>query len=216
MNNDSKLESSQFVSSVEEGLPLKSKFYLVLKRIFDFIFALIAGVVFLVPMLIIALLVHIDSPGPIIYKQERLGLNGKKFMIYKFRSMNKDAEENGPQWAYKDDSRCTRVGRILRLTRLDELPQLLNILKGDMSFVGPRPEREFFYELFETYIPNFRERLTVQPGLTGWAQINGGYDLCPEEKLKYDLEYIEKRNILFDVACIIRTVRLVFTHEGAR
>ncbi len=216
MNNQSKLESSQFVPSMEGDPPLQSKLYLVSKRIFDFIFALIAGIVLLVPMIIIALLVRMDSPGPSIYKQERLGLNGKKFMIYKFRSMNKNAEENGPQWAYKNDLRCTRIGRILRLTRLDELPQLLNILKGDMSFVGPRPERECFYELFETYIPNFRKRSTVKPGLTGWAQINGGYELGPEEKLKYDLEYIEKRNILFDIACIIRTVRLVFTHEGAR
>lgn len=216
MNNDSKLESSRITSSAERDSLMKSKYYLISKRIFDFIFAFIAGIILLVPMLIIALLVRLDSPGPCIFKQERLGLHGKKFMIYKFRSMHKDAEENGPQWAIKDDSRCTRVGRILRLTRLDELPQLLNILKGDMSFVGPRPERECFYELFETYIPDFRKRLTVQPGLTGWAQINGGYDLGPDEKLKYDLEYIEKRNTLFDIACIIKTVRLVFTHEGAR
>ena len=216
MNNENKLESSCFVPSKHSVSLLKEKLYLLTKRMFDFFFALVAGVVLLIPMLIIAILVRMDSPGPVIYKQERLGLNGKKFTIYKFRSMAENAEENGPQWAHKDDTRCTRIGKYLRLTRLDELPQLFNILNGDMSFVGPRPERECFYEEFEKYIPNFRSRLAIQPGLTGWAQINGGYDLGPEEKLKYDLEYIEKRTILFDVACIIKTVRLVFTHEGAR
>lgn len=216
MNNENKLESSCFVPTKRSASLLKERLYLVTKRMFDFFFALVAGIILLIPMIIIAILVRMDSPGPVIYKQERLGLNGKKFIIYKFRSMTENAEENGPQWAYKDDTRCTKIGKYLRLTRLDELPQLFNIINGDMSFVGPRPERECFYEKFEKYIPNFRSRLAIQPGLTGWAQINGGYDLGPEEKLRYDLEYIEKRNILFDVACIIKTVRLIFTHEGAR
>ena len=137
-------------------------------------------------------------------------------MLYKFRSMRIDAEVNGPQWAEKNDHRATKLGEILRKTRLDELPQLWNILVGDMSFVGPRPEREYFYNIFETYIPNFGERMLVRPGLTGWAQVNGGYDLGPEEKIVYDLEYIQKRSFGMDMMCLIKTVKLVFTHEGAR
>lgn len=190
--------------------------YLAVKRGFDFIVALVAGVALLLPMLIIALIIKLDSPGPALFKQERVGKNGKIFTMLKFRSMRDNAEENGPQWADKDDCRCTKIGRILRKTRLDELPQLWNILVGDMSCVGPRPERACFYDEFETYIHGFRNRLAVRPGLTGWAQINGGYDLLPEEKIIYDMEYIEKRSIWMDLRCIFRTVRLVFTHEGAR
>ena len=137
--------------------------YLAVKRGFDFFVALTAGTVLLLPMLIIALIVKLDSPGPALFKQERLGKNGKTFTMLKFRSMRNNAEENGPQWADKDDSRCTNVGRILRKTRLDELPQLWNILKGDMSWVGPRPERACYYDEFETYIHGFRNRLAVRP-----------------------------------------------------
>ena len=127
-----------------------------------------------------------------------------------------DAEADGPQWAKKDDCRCTRLGTFLRHTRLDELPQLWNILKGDMSLVGPRPERACFYEEFETYIHGFHYRLLVKPGLTGLAQVNGGYDLKPEEKIVYDIQYIENQSILTDMNCLLKTVSLVFTHEGAR
>lgn len=190
--------------------------YLAVKRGFDFSVALIAGIVLLLPMLIIALIIKLDSPGPALFKQERVGKNGKTFTMLKFRSMCDNAEENGPQWADKDDSRCTKIGRILRKTRLDELPQLWNIFVGHMSLVGPRPERACFYDEFETYIHGFRNRLAVRPGLTGWAQINGGYDLLPEEKIVFDMEYIEKRSVSMDLNCIFRTVRLVFTHEGAR
>lgn len=190
--------------------------YLTFKRAFDVILSMISILILLIPMIIIGVVVRLDSPGPALFKQERLGLKGKPFMIYKFRSMRMDAEKEGPRWADKDDDRCTRVGRFLRKSRLDELPQLLNILKGDMSLVGPRPERGYFYEKFSEYIPDFRKRLQVQPGLTGLAQVNGGYDLGPEEKLKYDLEYIKKRSIGLDCLCIIKTIRLVFTHEGAR
>lgn len=190
--------------------------YLVFKRCFDIICALAAGVVLLIPMVLIGLLIWLDSRGSVIFKQERLGKNGKPFTIYKFRTMYLNAEVDGPRWADKIDCRCTRMGRILRKTRLDELPQLVNILRGDMSFVGPRPEREYFYNEFETYIHGFRNRLAVQPGLTGWAQVNGGYDLMPEEKIVFDMEYIENRSFLMDMNCIIKTVRLIFTHEGAR
>lgn len=167
-------------------------------------------------MIIIALIITLDSPGPPIFKQERLGLHGKPFMIYKFRSMRLDAEENGPQWAEEQDSRCTSFGQILRRTRLDELPQFYNILRGDMSFVGPRPERAYFYGEFEKYIPGFSNRLMVVPGLTGHAQVNGGYSLKPEEKIIYDMEYIEKRSIWMDLACIGKTIRVVLCGVGAR
>ena len=190
--------------------------YSALKRGFDIVTALVAGLILLVPMIIIGILVKVCSKGPALFKQERLGKDGKEFIMYKFRSMRVDAEEDGPQWAAKDDCRCTPIGKILRKTRLDELPQLLNILKGDMSWVGPRPERACFYDEFETYIHGFRNRLAVQPGLTGLAQINGGYDLLPEEKIVYDMEYIRDRSMKLDLYCIFKTVRLVFTHEGAR
>lgn len=192
------------------------KFYLFFRRMMDIILSLIALVVLLVPMVVIGILVRIDSEGPALFKQERLGKDGKPFMIYKFRSMHLDAEAEGPKWAEADDQRCTKLGRILRKSRLDELPQLINILMGDMSIVGPRPERAYFYDKFEEYIPGFRNRLLVRPGLTGLAQVNGGYDLRPEEKLVYDMEYIRKRSLLLDLQCIVKTVRLVFTHEGAR
>lgn len=192
------------------------KEYLLVKRLFDIVFALFFGILLLLPMLIIGLLVKLDSEGPALFKQERLGLNGKPFMMYKFRSMHIGAEEHGPQWAQPNDARCTKFGRFLRQSRLDELPQVWNILLGQMSVVGPRPERAYFYDKFEAYIPNFRQRLQVKPGLTGYAQVNGGYELLPEEKLVYDMEYIANRSLWLDIVCMFKTVRLIFTHEGAR
>jgi lipopolysaccharide/colanic/teichoic acid biosynthesis glycosyltransferase len=197
-------------------MPKKKPGYLLLKRSADVLFSLMLGILLLLPMLVIALWVRLDSKGPALFKQERVGKNGKSFVMLKFRSMGLDAEKAGPQWAQKEDDRVTKAGRILRATRLDELPQLWNIFVGHMSFVGPRPERECFYEEFETYIHGYRNRLVVRPGLTGWAQVNGGYDLAPEEKIVYDMEYIEKRSVGMDWRCIFRTIRLVFTHEGAR
>lgn len=197
-------------------MPKKKPGYLLLKRSADVLFSLMLGILLLLPMLVIALWVRLDSKGPALFKQERVGKNGKSFVMLKFRSMGLDAEKDGPQWAQKEDDRVTKAGRILRATRLDELPQLWNIFVGHMSFVCPRPERECFYEEFETYIHGYRNRLVVRPGLTGWAQVNGGYDLAPEEKIVYDMEYIEKRSVGMDWRCIFRTIRLVFTHEGAR
>lgn len=130
--------------------------------------------------------------------------------------MVKEAEINGPQWADENDSRITKVGSFIRKTRIDELPQLLNILKGDMSFVGPRPEREYFYKQFDTYIPEFKDRLIVKPGLTGWAQINGGYNLDAKEKLKLDMEYIEMKTIRMDIRILCKTVLIVLNGNGAR
>lgn len=201
---------------VKEITPAKRPVYRFIKRLLDIVLAVVAGVILFLPMAVIALWVRLDSPGPSIYAQERLGKNGKPFVIRKFRTMVIDAEKNGPQWAERNDLRVTRVGKFLRNTRLDELPQLWNILVGEMSLVGPRPERPCFYEEFETYIHGFRNRLAVTPGLTGWAQVNGGYNLRPEEKVVYDMEYIENQSLAMDAKCVFQTVKLVFTHEGAR
>ena len=186
------------------------------KRIGDVLLSILLFLVLSPLMCIIAILIKIDSSGPVIFSQERLGKDGAPFLIYKFRSMKVDAEKDGPQWAAENDDRCTRVGKILRKARLDEIPQLLNIFEGDMSFVGPRPEREYFYIKFETYIPEFRNRLAVKPGLTGLAQVNGGYDLSPEEKIVYDMRYIEQKSIRLDIECMLKTFVLIFTHKGAR
>ena len=201
---------------IKKEIPGGGKFYGFFKRAFDLVVSFAGLLICCVPMLILALIIKLDSKGPVIYKQERVGLGGKPFMIFKFRTMKVDAEANGPQWASENDDRCTKVGRFLRNTRLDELPQLLNILGGKMSIVGPRPERECFYVEFEKYIHGFRNRLDVKPGLTGLAQINGGYDLAPEEKIVFDMEYIRSRSFWGDIKLIFKTVKLVFTHEGAR
>lgn len=190
--------------------------YLIAKRAFDIVFSALLLILLFVPMLLLGLVVFFTSKGPALYRQERLGLNGKPFQLVKFRSMREDAEKEGPRWARDDDERCTKFGRFLRKTRLDELPQFWNILAGDMSFVGPRPERPVFYEEFETYIHGFKNRLAVTPGLTGWAQVNGGYDLLPEEKIVYDMQYIENCSIKMDLKCLLMTFRVVFTQKGAR
>ena len=198
------------------GKEEQKKLYLVTKRVFDIVCSFFGLLILAIPMMIIALIITIDSPGAPIFRQERLGLNGKPFMIYKFRTMRLDAEANGPRWADEQDPRCTHFGRILRRTRLDELPQLYNILRGDMSFVGPRPERAYFYRKFEQYIPGFSNRLLVTPGLTGYAQVNGGYSLKPEEKIIYDMEYIKRQSVLLDMQCLLKTVHTVFSRDGAR
>lgn len=195
----------------------KSLFYSVIKRTFDIAASFLALVILALPILVIAVAVAATSEGGAFYKQERLGKNGKPFNIIKFRTMIKDAEKNGAQWSQGEvDPRITPIGRVLRNTRMDELPQLICILTGKMSFVGPRPERECFYEEFEKYIHGFRHRLLVTPGLTGHAQVNGGYELKPEEKIVFDMEYIENRSILTDIKIIIQTVGVVFGRKGAK
>ena len=201
---------------IEEVVVKGGAFFDFVKRAFDIVLSLLGLVCMVLPMIVIAVVIRLDTPGPAIYKQERLGLNRKPFTIYKFRSMYTNAEDDCPKWAEKEDTRVTPVGRILRNTRLDELPQLWNILCGEMSFVGPRPERDCFYVIFEEYIPHFGQRMLVKPGLTAWAQVHGGYDLEPEEKIVFDLEYINKRSFMMELDCILRTVKLVFTHDGAR
>lgn len=201
---------------VKKVLPKKKIGYAILKRAFDIVFSFVCGIVLLPVMFVLGLLVYFDSPGGVIYKQKRLGKDGKEFDLLKFRTMRANAEENGPSWADKDDDRCTKIGAKIRKYRLDELPQLYNIFMGQMSLVGPRPERAFFYDKFKDHIEGFEYRLSVKPGLTGLAQVSGGYDLLPEEKIVYDMEYIEKRSVWLDIKIIFKTVKLVFTHEGAR
>ena len=151
-----------------------------------------------------------------MYIQERVGLNGKRFKIYKLRSMYLDAEKDGYQWAMKNDDRITKVGYYIRKTRIDELPQLVNILKGDMAFIGPRPERPEFIKEFLQDIPDFNDRLVIKPGITGWAQVNGGYELTPKEKLEYDKYYIEHESLYLDVLILLKTIQVVFTGYGSR
>jgi exopolysaccharide biosynthesis polyprenyl glycosylphosphotransferase len=177
--------------------------------------------VMLSPMILItAILIKIDSKGPVIFSQERVGQNGKGFNVHKFRSMVTDAEKSsGPVWASEDDDRVTRVGRVIRKLRIDELPQLLNVLKGEMSFVGPRPERAFFITQLEKDVPYYSERLTVKPGLTGWAQVSYPYGASVEdaiEKLNYDLFYTKNMSFLLDLLIIFRTVKIVLFGKGAR
>jgi exopolysaccharide biosynthesis polyprenyl glycosylphosphotransferase len=188
----------------------------VIKKLVDVLFAFV-GLIASIPIIFIAvILIKIETKGPIIYTQQRVGKRGRLFEIYKLRTMCFNAEKDGIQWTQKHDPRVTKVGRLLRKTRIDELPQLINVLKGEMSIVGPRPERPYFVEVFSKNIPSFYERLAVLPGITGWSQVHGGYDLSPEEKLEKDLYYIKNQSILLDLKIIIKTIRIVFTFEGSR
>ncbi|WP_066875158.1 sugar transferase [Clostridium mediterraneense] len=193
-----------------------SHFYLFLKRSFDIIVSLISILIVWPLLLIVCIAVRLESKGNPIYVQKRLGVNNHEFNIYKVRSMVNNAEANGAKWAEKNDARITKVGHFIRKTRLDEIPQLFNILKGDMTIVGPRPEREIFYKEFEKTIPNFRVRALIKPGLTGYAQVNGGYDITPKEKLDLDLYYMKHRGIKMDLKIIFKTIFIVFSGEGAR
>ncbi|EMA7400084.1 sugar transferase [Bacillus albus] len=194
----------------------QSKLYLGSKYILDVIFALL-GLIILAPVILIfSLLIILESPGSPFYLQERLGINGSKFNVIKLRSMRNDAEKNGAKWAEKNDPRITKIGLFIRKTRIDELPQLFNILKGEMSLVGPRPERPMFTEKFEREIPGFKKRLEVKPGLTGWAQVNGGYEITPREKLRLDIYYINNSSLLLDFKIILKTIKVVCTGDGAR
>ncbi len=211
---DLRIEQERYYST-NETLHEK-KLYEFLKRLLDII-ASIVGIILTSPIILITcILVVLESPGNPIFKQERTGRRGREFNILKIRSMCLDAEKNGPQWAEKEDSRVTKIGKFIRKTRIDELPQLFNVLKGDMSIVGPRPEREVFIREFEKTIPNFRQRVQIKPGLAGLAQVNGGYDIPATEKLMWDLIYIEKRNLYLDIIIILKTFSVIFTGEGAR
>lgn len=202
---DIRLFDSPLLLCRNEGLSFDQRLF---KRIFDIVFSVV-GLIALSPiMLLIALAIKIDDGGDILYKQKRLTIGGKEFYVYKFRSMIQNAEKNGvPMLATTSDSRITRVGKFLRKCRLDEIPQLINILKGDMSVVGPRPERPELTEKYEKEMPEFRYRLKVKAGLTGYAQVTGVYDTTPYDKLKMDLMYIERYSMIMDLRLILMTVK---------
>ncbi|MDP2210818.1 MAG: exopolysaccharide biosynthesis polyprenyl glycosylphosphotransferase, partial [Candidatus Aquicultor sp.] len=188
-----------------------------LKRFLDIVGAVAALAVALPVMFVAAIAVKLTSPGPIVYKQVRVGKREKPFDVYKFRTMVENAEAmSGPVFATEDDPRITPVGRFLRRYRIDEFAQLINILKGEMSFVGPRPERPFFVERFKQEISGYGERFKVKPGVTGLAQINGGYTTNPRNKLKYDLIYIYHQSLFLDLKIALETIKVLLTGRGAR
>jgi exopolysaccharide biosynthesis polyprenyl glycosylphosphotransferase len=188
------------------------------KRLLDIICGLIIAAIFVVIFPLIALAIKLDSPGSIFYKQERVGLDGRQFTIYKLRSMVQNAERNGQaQWAVKGDARITNVGKFIRKTRLDELPQVLNVLKGEMSMVGPRPERQQFIEKLEQQIPGYCDRLEVKPGVTGWAQVKYGYGSTVEDariKHHHDMYYLQNQTLWLDVKILLLTFGVVFKMQG--
>lgn len=192
------------------------KRYTLIKRGFDIIFS-IGLLLMTLPILLVSFTIVFlqDLKNP-LFCQQRVGLNNKEFKMYKIRSMISNAEARGYKWAGVNDSRITWFGKFIRKLRIDELPQLINVLKGEMSIIGPRPELEFFYIEFEKHILNYRDRLKVKPGITGWAQVNGGYNLSPEEKLQLDLYYIKNMNYGLDLKIIFKTIKVIFTCDGAR
>ena len=188
------------------------------KGISDFIFAFVLLIIGLPLWFFIACVIKLDSKGPVFFKQVRLGKNNEKFTLIKFRTMIENAEiETGPVWTDKKDTRITFVGKGLRRFYLDEVPQLFNVLKGEMSIVGPRPERPYFSEQLVKKYPSYLDRLLVKPGLTGWAQINQSYDMSIEDvgqKLKYDFYYIENLSFIFDLQIMIKTILVVLLGKG--
>ena len=190
------------------------------KRVFDIVCASLLLALSAPVMLLAALVIKLDSRGPVLYRQERVGLDNLPFQVVKFRSMQQDAEKDGkPRWATSGDSRVTRVGRLLRVTRIDELPQLFSVLRGDMSLVGPRPERPFFVDQLTQEIPFYALRHSVKPGVTGWAQVRYQYGSTIEdsmEKLQYDLYYVKNHDLWLDLRILVDTVSVVLTGKGAR
>jgi sugar transferase (PEP-CTERM system associated) len=189
-----------------------TRLYRRLQRVFDIVSSLIGMALSFPLMVLTAVAIRIESPGPVFYTQERVGLYGRKFRIFKFRSMRVDAEAHGPVWACENDSRVTRVGRVIRRLHIDETPQFFNILRGEMSLIGPRPERTEFVERLEERIPYYSERHLVKPGLTGWAQVSYPYGASFEdarEKHQYDLYYIKNQSPLLDAIILLETARVV-------
>jgi exopolysaccharide biosynthesis polyprenyl glycosylphosphotransferase len=190
-----------------------------LRRSRDVALSLLLLLLTLPLLLIVACLIRLESPGSVLYRQERVGLHGRSFSLWKFRSMRADAEASGACWAAQRDPRVTRVGAFIRAHRIDELPQLVNVLRGEMSLIGPRPERPIFVEQLVEVIPDFAARTRVLPGLTGWAQVNYSYGASVEDariKLCYDLDYIRKRSLMLDLRILLRTVGVVLRRTGAR
>jgi sugar transferase (PEP-CTERM system associated) len=211
------IQPSWFIYSNGFRITVVKRLY---KRFLDILFSL-AGLLLALPLFpLVALLVRIDSPGPVLFRQVRVGEKGREFDILKFRTMRQDAESlTGAVWAQRNDPRITRIGGMLRKTRLDELPQLLNVLKAEMSFIGPRPERPEFVERLTERIPYYNKRHFVKPGLTGWAQICYPYGASEEdalEKLRYDLFYIKNYSFLLDLFIVLETVKVVLYGRGGR
>lgn len=203
------VEETWFLENIEGT----ARFYDSFKRALEFLVAIVIGVVLLPFEILIALIVKLTSRGPVIYKQTRVGQHGQPFTFYKFRSMRVDAEQGGAKWTTPDDARATPFGKLLRKTHLDELPQLWNIIKGDVSFVGPRPERPEFVEKLKVQIPFYEIRLLVQPGVTGWAQIHYHADQTLEDvkqKLQYDIYYLKNRSPILDITIILKTIKSIF------
>ncbi|WP_159639310.1 sugar transferase [Erysipelothrix anatis] len=202
---------------MNEQIKVKPTGYLLFKRIADIVLTILASPFIILLVAIFAVVVKIDSKGPAFYTQMRIGKDQREFRIYKLRSMRTDAEsDTGAIWAEKDDPRVTKVGRFIRKVRIDELPQFLNVLIGDMSIIGPRPERADLTWQFEKEIPGFINRLSVRPGITGLAQVNGGYDISPADKLEFDKTYISNLSLKQDLKIACRTVGVIFTGQGAR
>lgn len=209
------IKESWFLENLNER---NKKVYDFSKRITDLTLSIILLTISLIFIPLIALIIKIDSRGPAFFKQIRTGKNGKPFLTIKFRSMTNEAEKNGPQWATKNDSRITRIGKFMRKTRIDEIPQLINVIRGEMSLIGPRPERPEFIEQLQKEIPFYKERLLIKPGLSGWAQVVGpAYGGSKEEtleKLQYDLFYIKNRSIGLDINIILKTIKTVLSVKG--
>lgn len=202
-----------------DGFGGGGRFDLAIKRSFDILASSLLLALSLPILILTALAVKLTSPGPVFYRQERVGQYGRTYMVMKFRSMRSDAEKDGPVWARQNDDRVTLVGRFIRKTRIDEIPQIFNVLRGHMSFVGPRPERPVFVEELSHKIPYYSERHQVKPGITGWAQINYPYGASVEDarqKLQYDLYYIKNYSIFLDFLILVQTLRVVVWPEGVR
>jgi lipopolysaccharide/colanic/teichoic acid biosynthesis glycosyltransferase len=211
------LEANWILKSFVDELRVSS-FFLLAKRLLDILGGAMGTLITLMVLPFIALLTLLDDGLPLFYKQTRCGKGGQPYNILKFRTMRLDAEADGqPKWAREDDERATRIGRLLRKTHLDELPQFVNVLRGEMSLVGPRAERPELVEYFQEHIPFYRARLLVKPGITGWAQINFGYASNIEEtvvKLEYDLYYIKHRSLFMDLMILLRTPATVLGFRG--
>lgn len=218
--------NGRFKANLVHGFELQELFaftmplwQLRVKRIMDLVVGGLIGLFSLPLTLLAAIAIKLNDGGPIFYSQERIGLYGKPFTVYKFRTMRTDAEKFGAQWATKDDPRITKIGKFLRKTRIDEIPQILCVLKGDMSMVGPRPERAVFIGKLREQIPFYISRLKMKPGLTGWAQVRHHYDTSIEDvqiKLQYDMYYYENMSLLLDFQILVRTVYVVLTGKGAQ
>jgi sugar transferase (PEP-CTERM system associated) len=195
----------------------QSRLYLAGKRVCDIVLSLLLLVITFPIAVMVAVAIKLESPGPVIFKQERVGFRGRNFILYKFRSMRTDAEKDGPAWAQDNDSRVTRVGAFIRKARLDEIPQVFNVLRGDMSFIGPRPERPYFVDLLKSKIRFYELRHYVKPGITGWAQVMYRYGASVEDsyqKLQYDLYYAKNVSLGLDLLILLKTIKVVLAGEG--